>query len=91
MTLLKTLRAHTGGLIRLKEELYWRGGAGWDGTPGRVCLVLDAARGHVHHAAATARGALASDTTTAAATIVLLLIEGAPHWVWVARADVEIL
>ena len=87
MTLLRTFRAHTGGLIRLKEELYWRGGAGWDGSPGRVCLVLDAARAHVHHAAATARGALASDTTTA----ILLLIEGAPHWVWVARADGEIL
>ena len=87
MTLLRTFRAHTGGLIRLKEELYWRGGAGWDGTPDRICLVLDAARAHVHHAAATARGALASDTTTA----ILLLIEGAPHWVWVARADVEIL
>ena len=87
MTLLRTFRAHKGGLIRIKGELYWRGGAGWDRSPGRVCLLLDAARAHVHHAAATARGALASDTDA----VVLLLIEGAPHWVWVAREDVEIL
>ena len=89
MTLLETLRAHAGGLIRIKGELYWRGGAGWDRSPGRVCLVLDAARAHVHHAAATARGAHAQTVATAA--VVLLLIEGAPHWIWVAREDVEIL
>ena len=88
MTFLEVLQTHKGGLIRLKEELYWRGGGrGWDGTPDRICLVLDAARAAYSHSAATARGALASDTTTA----ILLLIEGAPHWVWVARADVEIL
>ena len=87
MTLLRTFRAHTGGLIRLKEELYWRGGAGWDGSPGRVCLVLDAVRAHVHPAAATTRRYPDADPVC----VVLLLIEGAPHWVWVARADVEIL
>ena len=87
MTLLRTFRAHKGGLIRLKNQLYWYTGRGWDGTPDRICLVLDAARTRGRHAAATARGALASDTTTA----ILLLIEGAPHWVWVGPEDVEIL
>ena len=84
MTLLRTLRAHKGGLIRLKEELFWRG-RGLDGSPGRICLVLDAAGLLVHHAAATA---ISSGSGAAAA---LLLIDGCPHWVWVAPEDVEIL
>ena len=89
MTFLEELQSHRGGILRIKSELYWYGGRGWDGAPGRVCLLLDAAL--AGHRAPDARGvclgALASDTVTA----VLLLIDGAPHWVWVAQEDVEIL
>ena len=43
MTFLQRLQAHKGGLIRLKTELYWYDGRGYDNTPGRICLILDAA------------------------------------------------
>ena len=42
MNLLETLQAHKGSLIRLKTQLYWHNGRGYDGTPGRICLILDA-------------------------------------------------
>ena len=42
MNLLETLQAHKGSLIRLKTQLYWHDGRGYDGTPGRICLILDA-------------------------------------------------
>ena len=41
MTLLEGLQSHRGGLLRIKSELYWYGGRGFDGSPGRVCLILD--------------------------------------------------
>ena len=83
MTFLEQLQSHRGGLIRLKE-LYWYGGRGFDGSPGRICLVLDA----VPAAAAEAAATTAAAAGQAAA---LLLIDGAPHWVWLAEADVEIV
>ena len=43
MTFLEELQAHKGGLVRIKSELYWYGGRGPDGSPGRVCLLLDTA------------------------------------------------
>ena len=45
MDFLQTLKAQVGGLLHIKSELYWYGGRGWDGAPGRVCLLLDAALG----------------------------------------------
>ena len=42
MTFRKELRAHRGGLLRLKTALYWYGGRGWDERLDRVCLLLDA-------------------------------------------------
>ena len=77
MIFLDRLLSHKGGLIRLKTELYWYGGRGYDRSPDRICLLLDAAR----TAAAAARTAAAA----------LLLIESSPHWVWVAAEDVELL
>ena len=85
MTFLEELQAHRGGLLRLKGELFWYGGRGWDGSPGQVCLLLDAA--DVVVAAATTR--LVCDAP--AAPDVLLLIDGAPHWVWVCQEDVELI
>ena len=90
MVILEQLRVHVGGIVRLKGELFWYGGRGWDGITGRVCLLLDAAPN------APARGPharvprpLQAGAGTAAAA--LLLIDGRPQWVWVAPADVELL
>lgn len=88
MTLLKTLRAHAGGLVRIKGELYWRRGAGWDRSPGRVCLLLDAARTRPLVDAAARRALDAAPLPPIAA---LLLIDGAPHWIWVSQEDVELI
>ena len=94
MTFLERLQAHRGGLIRLKAELFWYGGRGWDGNPGRVCLLLDAAA--VAHGATVLHGttvlqAHTVTTATAVAATAYLLIDGSPRWVWVAEEDVELL
>jgi len=88
MDFLQTLRAHRGGLLRIKNQLYWYGGRGWDGTPDRICLVLDA--GNAYRSA----GSFARATTEAlrsASVVALLLIDGCPHWIWVANEDVELI
>jgi len=107
MTLLEELDAHKGGLIRLKGELYWYGGRGWDGIRGRVCLLMDArdAAGPVAlsganiaaaHPAPAAPGAHAAPAAAAAhaapaAAAAFLLVDGEPHWVWVSSDDLELL
>lgn len=85
MNFLQKLESHTGGLLRIKSELYWYDGRGPDGIPGRVCLLLDAA------AAARVVAGGADAATRAVNAAVLLLIDGAPHWVWVAQQDVELI
>ena len=88
MTFLEQLQSRRGGLIRLKTELYWYGGRGYDGNPGRVCLILDTA------ADVDAKVLWKAPSTAAARTpgpAALLLIDGSPHWVWVAESDVELL
>lgn len=85
MTFLEQLQAHKGGLIQLKSQLYWYGGRGYDGNPGRVCLILDAATTTPGDATA----ATAAVTTAAAAAY--LLLDGSPQWVWVAKEDMELL
>ena len=96
MTLLEQLQAHKGGLIQLKTQLYWYDGQGYDGTSGRICLILDAAllaggpgrRAHV----ATAAAALVPAALTGAATeAAFLLINGQPQWIWVAEEDIALL
>jgi len=99
MTFLEQLQAHEGGLVRLKTELYWYDGRGYDNTPGRICLILDAAtaaRSIVEAASATA--ATAAATTAAAArdyargaARAYLLIDGRPQWIWIVEKDVELL
>jgi hypothetical protein len=83
MTFLETLQVHKGGLLCLKTELYWYEGRKWDGTPGRICLILDAVA--ALDAATATTGARSPDVTA------LLLVDGAPHWVWLVIADVELL
>ena len=92
MTLLEGLQSHRGGLLSIKSELYWYGGRGFDGAPGRVCLILDAA------AAATAATEICDAATVdeigsarCPRAAALLLIDGCPHWVWVAQEDVELI
>ena len=85
MTLFERLQAHEGGLVRIRSQLYWYYDRGWDGVPGRLCLVLDA----------TAVGVATAAFTVAAARLqgaaALLLVDGAPHWVWVVAKDIELL
>jgi hypothetical protein len=94
MTFLEELTAHKGGLILLKTELYWYNGCGWDRNPGRICLILDAGLTYdgtpIPGTAARTRSPdlVAASYGDAAAC---LLIDGRPHWVWVAPADVELL
>ncbi len=88
MTFLQQLQAHKGGLIRLKTQLFWYGGRGYDNNPGRICLILDAARRSAKPAA-TAVGS-ANVATTDAATA-HLLIDGRLTWIWVAEQDIELL
>ena len=91
MTFLKELQVHKGGLLRLTGELFWYGGRGWDGSPGQICLVLDAKRSGTLCIPAAAATTAVARVTAERGPAALLLIDGAPHWVWVARADVEIL
>jgi len=87
MTFLEALQSHKGGLLLLKTQLYWYGGRGWDGVHDRVCLLMDTAAAPPSRVRAAARQAAATDPVPAA----LLLVDGAPHWVWVSQADVELL
>ena len=80
---LDKVQSHKGGLIRLKCQLYWYGDRGYDNSPGRICLLLDAAESTTAAAADTA----ASFAEAAAR----LLIDGKPHWIWVAEQDIDIL
>jgi len=97
VTFLERLQAHKGGLIRLKTQLYWYDGRGNDGSPGRVCLLLDARA--LPALAAYAATASAGDVQTAilttnaatAALDALLLVDGSPQWVWVVDGDVEVI
>lgn len=96
MDFLQELGSHRGGLLLLKAELWWYGGRGWDGIRGRVCLLMDArdAAGPLtHRDAVHARAASRSVTLgpVDAAATAFLLVDGEPHWVWVAPADVELL
>ena len=93
MAFLEKLRAHRGGLVRLPTELFWYGGRGWDSTPGRLCLLLDAdpitARAWGDAGDATTAGdATAAARASAAAH---LLIDGRPGWVRVVEGDVEVI
>jgi len=88
VTFLERLQAHHGGLIRLKTELYWCGGRGWDKNPGRLCLLLEATAAPTGATfAATSAATRARSGTTAA----LLLVDGSPQWIWVVDGDVEVI
>jgi hypothetical protein len=96
MTFLEELTAHKGGLVCLKSELFWYGGRGWDGTRGRVCLLMDSAARSAAAAGPRIAAAAVTDATARsrgprADYSTLLLIDGCPHWVWVSSDDLELL
>jgi len=92
MNFLETLRAHKGGLIRLKGGLFWYGGRGWDGVHDRICLLMDSVLTYdAAPAARTTRFAQSHFAPRTPAQAACLLIDGRPHWVWIAPADVELL
>ncbi len=92
MNFLETLRAHKGRLILLKGELFWYGGRGWDGVHDRICLLMDSVLTYDAAPAARTHRALSDAQILAElAEAACLLIDGRPHWVWIAPADVELL
>ena len=86
MKFLETLKSGRGGLIRIRSELYWYDGRGWDNNPGRVCLILGAAPAAA--AAASGRDVYVDGGPGVA---LLLLIDCCPQWIWVSEADVEMI
>jgi len=91
MTFFEKIWAHRGGLVRLSTQLYWYG-RGWDGTPGRVCLLLDAVPINVVGAdARTAEAVGVGAARVGGAFDAHLLIDGHPRWVWVTEKDVEVI
>jgi hypothetical protein len=90
MNFLNKLKAHVGGLVRLKTQLYWYDSGLVDGVKGRICLLLDASQSGgsspAYHARADSLGALYSNTPAA-----LLFIDGSPKWVKVYKEDVELI
>ena len=99
MTFLDNLQSHKSGLIKLKTQLFWYNGRGWDNNPGRICLLLDAVvataprRASAATSAARTAAALAGDRPlhVRRAAVALLLIEGQLTWIWVAEQDIELL
>ena len=98
MTFLERLQSHKGSLIKLKTELFWYGGRGWDENPGRVCLLLDAAAAAAARTpavfatgAAAAAAAFATGAAARRSAAAYLLIDGSPRWVWVAEEDMALL
>jgi hypothetical protein len=91
MDFLQELRSHRGGLLLLKTQLYWYGGRGWDGIRGRVCLLLNADAARTPAAGTAAASRYASPARIGVTAPIELLVDGAPHWIWVAQEDVELL
>jgi len=88
MTLIEALQSHRGGLVRIKSDLFWYDSRGWDGTRGRICLLMDADDNAPDRRFAAAR---TTAPALSGATVALLLVDGQPHWVWVGADDLELL
>lgn len=93
MTFLEKLQNHHGRLLRLRSDLYWYDGRGWDNNPDQICLVLNAKdlgnKGYANTEGVVARS---RRTTVSSATAdVRLLIDGSPQMVWLEEQDVEFL
>ena len=92
MTFLEALQSHKGGLIRLKGRLFWYGGRGWDGVHDRICLLMDSVLTYDGAPwVLAARTRYADVDHDGFGDAACLLIDGRPHWVWIAPADLELL
>jgi len=89
MTFTEQLMARKGGLLRLKSEVLWWGGHGWDNNPGRVCLLVDFEINSYKDSDGGVYGALR--LAPPAPAVVALLIDGSLRWIRVAETDVEFL
>jgi len=89
MTFTEQLRAHKGGLLRLKSEILWLGGRGWDDNPGRVCLLVDFEINSYKDSDGFVAGALRAGPHSR--DVVALLIDESLRWIRVAETDVEFL
>ena len=94
MTFFDKLKAHVGGLISIKTQLYWYKEGKWDRAHERVYLLLDV----LDHAVADARWSEVAAATVSPGRVdvgeregVLLFIDGNPKWTWVYSGAVELL
>ncbi len=92
MVLLEQLRIHVGGLVLLKTELFWYGDRGWDRITDRTVLLMDSVLTYDGAPwVLAARTRYADVDHDGFGDAACLLIDGRPHWVWIAPADVELL
>ena len=89
MTFTEQLMARKGGLLRLKSEILWLGGRGWDDNPGRVCLLVDFEIDSYKNSDGGVYGALRAGPHPH--NVVALLIDESLRWIRVAETDVEFL
>jgi hypothetical protein len=87
MNFFNKLKAHIGGLICLKTQLYWYNLCDWDGAEERVCLLLDIATSSTRDSAY----ALAASTKGQGTVVALLFIDGSPKWVLLSKEAVEFI
>jgi hypothetical protein len=97
MTFREQLRAHLGGIVRLKTQLYWYNSDYWDGIEGRVCLILDvdpafdALEGRRWHAVDEVSVTAHTAGSSPKQAIVLLFIDGALQKIWLSEDVVEFI
>jgi hypothetical protein len=92
MTLKEKLETHIGGLVCLKEQLFWYDNRGRERNKGRVCLILDVydARNDLIPRRIAAH-VVDAQAPVSGTVDMLLLIDGSPKWVWASEGEVEII
>ena len=91
MTFIDKLKAHIGGLVHIKSQLYWYRAGKWDEAHESVHLLLDVldpdedVMGDISPEAHTRIGSLHERVD------VLLFIDGTPKWVLIYSGAVELI
>ena len=81
------LRNHIGDLIRIKTELYWYGGRGWDEDAEKLCILLNS-----KSLSSPEGGRCAATCAVPSPQYALqLLIESEIQWVWACDNSFEIV
>ena len=95
MTFIEQLKAHIGGLIRIKTQLYWYKEGKWAEASERVYLLLDAliddGDGPIVEAATDPDDPVPLRPTDPEPASVLLSIDGAPKWIWAYESSMEFI